>query len=434
MNRLKLLIAALAAAPAVLTLLLLERMRWALHLRRPLSGKGSETGPLLFSYSQVLWDDVWQRPQEHAWRTAARRPVVFCAPVQLHNWLRTLRGRWRPVAVHRRAEYDLVILSPLVFSGHFKSRRIFELNCRLIAAHARPWLRQAASIDCVTNTPYGVPVIERLFGLGARRSSLLRTLTYDVIDDFTAFDWSPAFGRELDVRLMREADVVLTGTWELRDQRAAVRPETEFIPCGVDFDAFHRPAPEPEDLRGLPRPLIGYFGTISDRLDLELLDKVASSFPHGTLVMVGPVHLPDHILPRGAGNVRYLGLKPHDALPGYAQAFDVGLIPFRLTEATLKLNPVKTLEYLAAGLPVVSTAIPDVMRFFSDAVLVAADHDEFMNHIARCLTEPDTTRQQAGVELARRASWEEMTRRMNEIIDQAVRPSLHAPAADRESA
>ncbi len=400
----------LAASCLVPVLLLTER------LRRMISPVASAPTDPLFCYSQVLWDDVWQRPQEYASRTARHRRVVYCAPVQVHNWIRTLRGRWSAVKEFRSDGRDLVVLSPLVFSGHFKNRMIFELNCRIVAAHAAPWLRGARTADCVVNTPFAAPVVERLFKSPSPSRPGLRTLAYDVIDDFTVFDWSPAFGKVLDACLMESADVVFTGTYELLKERRVARPEAEFVACGVDFELFSTPAAEPEDLKDLPRPIIGYFGTVSDRLDLDLLDKVARRFPQATLAVVGPVHLSESVLPRGAGNVRYLGLKPHARLPGYAQAFDVGLIPFRLTEAALKLNPVKTLEYLAAGLPVVSTAIPDVVRFFSDAVSVAADADEFAEMVGRCLDAPDPARREAGLELARRGSWEAMTRRINELV------------------
>lgn len=415
---LKLLVATGVGLPLVLGFHLLYRLRMLFQ------GGSAQREKILFSYSQVLWDDVWQRPQEYAWRTALQRPVVYCAPVQLHNWLRTLRRRWRPVVQETGNNRRLTVLSPLILSGHFKSRWIFNLNCRLTAAFVRPWLPAEGQVDCVVNTPYAVPVIDELFHAGRLGKEVApRVLVYDVIDDFTAFDWSPAFGRELDARLMQMADVILTGTHELLVQRRVLRPEAEFIPCGVDWDLFSAPRPEPADLSALPRPLIGYFGTISDRLDLDLLDKVARAFPDGSLAMVGPVHLPDSILPRGAGNIRYLGLKPHLDLPGYAQAFDVGLIPFALNEATVKLNPVKTLEYLAAGLPVVSTAIPDVERFFSDAVMVGRTHEEFVALVRQCLEAPDEGRRQAGREMARRASWQVMTEQMNVRISSAAAQS-----------
>lgn len=387
------------------------------HLAGALMRRKSEWGSApLFSFSQVIWDDVWQRPQEFAWRASEEVPVVYCSPVQVHNWLFSLGRRWKPVQVFGKGR-QLVVLSPLILSGHYKSAFVFRLNCWIIAAHSKSWLG-SERVRCVVNTPFAVPVLGAVFPGGFGRANQgqavpgqLERLVYDVIDDFTAFDWAPEWAKGLDRRLLEEADAILTGTYELLAARKSIRPDTDFVACGVDFEGFNSPKPEPADLGGLQKPTIGYFGTISERVDLELIAAIATKYPEASVVLIGPVHFAESELPRAA-NIHYLGLKRHDHLPAYAQAFAVGLIPFRITEATLKLNPVKTLEYLAAGVPVVSTAIPDVERFFSTAVSVARSQDEFVLEVGKALSNPNTQRREIGLEMARTASWQEMTRRM----------------------
>lgn len=358
---------------------------------------------VILVYSQVAWDEVWQRPQQYAWITATNTPVIYCSPIQPHN-LAWLFGKWRPLkrfTQHRQ----LYVLSPLVLGGHFKSRLINRLNCAIVRWHLRTLISPGSQVHCLTNTPFSYPVLS-----GLVPAFIFRGITYDVIDDFTLFDWSPSFAREYDARLMRLADNIITGTAEL----GRTRPGATFIPCGVDFELFSSPAPIPTDIANLPRPLIGYFGTISERLDMALIQELASRFSHGTIILIGPIHLPPHLLAR-ASNILYLGLKNHSQLPGYAQTFDAAIIPFRLTDATLKLNPVKTLEYLAAGCPVIATPLPDLEKFYSD-VLYLAPPSGFAFAVEEALSVPSPERKRKGISLAQSASWTEMTKQINSFV------------------
>lgn len=371
---------------------------------------GSER--LLLYLSEVMWDEVWQRPQELAQRLSASMPTIYVSPVQLHRWLFSLKSRWKPVRELLDREKKLVVLSPLIFPGHYRFRFLYTVNCFLVGLLVRRWLQGIKAVHCITDSPFAWPVIENLFFHGPRRDQMLRRLHYDVIDDFPAFGWAPPWARKYDNILLERADSVTTGTYELWHLHRARRHDAEFIPCGVDYDAFNKPAPQiPSDLAALPEPRIGYIGSVSDRLDYELIVALSERFPEASVVLVGPVRMNEERLPRRF-NIFYLGLKPHAELPAYAQHFAVALIPFLVNESTTKLNPVKTLEYLAAGIPVVSTAIPDVVRFFSHAVYVAKDRDEFLRHVEEAMEFPDIERIRNGVELARTSSWQEMAHRM----------------------
>ena len=372
------------------------------------------TGEVWFSYSQVMWDEVWQRPQEFAFRAGRERPVVYMAPVQVHRWLFTLKKRWKPVQF-QGDEREVVVLSPLVFSGHYKNPFVFVLNSLVLAAHGRAWLAGAESLRVVVNTPFASQLNDLLFGSPDNRDPRVKAMMFDLIDDFAAFDWAPPSGRAMEKRLLKQADVVITGTHELLEHVRHQRLDAEFIPCGVDFELFHQPAEIPSDVKDIRRPCIGYFGSISERIDTVLIARLAREFPEASVVMAGPIHLAAGDVPR-ADNILYPGLKPHSELPGYAQHFDVGLIPFRITAATLKLNPVKTLEYLAAGVPVVSTAIPDVVRFFGEVVRVADNHDAFVAAVRATLEEDNSVRREAGFKLARAASWQTMADRMSQLL------------------
>jgi glycosyltransferase involved in cell wall biosynthesis len=388
-------------------------------LRRVFSRRPDNRPPVLLSLSEVPWDEVWQRPQEFAWRASAHRRVVYVSPVQVHRWLFTLGRRWKPVRDF--ADRNLVVLSPLVFSGHYRRGWIHQLNCLVVAAWVRLWLGDASEVRTVVNTPFAGAVIEYLFYLDGTRASRLKSLVFDFIDDFAAFAWAPPFARLLERRLTERCDAEFAGTHELWKWRRKVRPASRFIPCGVDFALFDRPVQVAADLAALPRPVIGYFGSISERIDNALIARLAAEFPQATVAMVGPVHMSRAEQPV-APNIHYLGLKPHEELPAYVRQFDVGLIPFCITEATLKLNPVKTLEYLAAGVPVVSTAIPDVERFFGEVVHVAKSQDEFVTTVRGVLDSPDPKLRERGREVARGASWDSMVTAMEGIIDAVPAP------------
>jgi glycosyltransferase involved in cell wall biosynthesis len=359
-----------------------------------------------------MWDEVWQRPQELAQRLSCQVPTIFISPVQLHRWVFTLQHRWQPIRVFQDQERNLIVLSPLILPGHYRSRPIYLFNCWLIRQLLSRWLKALPKIYCVTDSPFAWPVLRSLFFVGDQRSAKLARLHYDVIDDFPSFEWAPKWSRDGDNALLQHADSVTTGTYELWHLHRQRRPDAEFIPCGVDYDSFNKPAgPPPPDLALLPPPWIGYIGSVSDRLDYDLLTAIAERFPDASVVLVGPVRMNEDRLPRRP-NIFYLGLKPHAELPRYAQHLAVGLIPFLVNESTTKLNPVKTLEYLAAGIPVVSTAIPDVMRFCSDAVYIANNHEEFLRMVREAIEQPDIERIRNGVDLARTSSWQEMAHRM----------------------
>lgn len=396
---------AVALSPVVLvslawTALARPWTRWA--GRRPSLG--------IVVVSQVPWDEVWQRPHELAMRLGREHRTIFVSPVQVHRWLFTLKGRWRPFRLPEQSP-GLLVLSPLVFPGSYKLKWILHLNSWVEQLTLLLALGGAERWSVCTNSPFAMPAIRALFWRGGTPGQRLYRLVYDLIDDFTAFDWSPAYSKPMDAWLIANAHSVVTGTAELCDEVLRSRPDAEFIPCGVDFEMFHDADVEvPADVAVLPRPIIGYFGSITDRLDMALVGRVAREFPEASVVLVGPVHLDPGMLPR-AENLHYLGLRPHPALPAYARAFSVGLIPFHLNEANRKLNPVKTLEYLAAGLPVVAVALPDLKRFYAGVVRLAGDHEEFVEGVRCALRDAAGHDPGRGEAMARAASWDAMTER-----------------------
>ena len=160
---------------------------------------------------------------------------------------------------------------------------------------------------------------------------------------------------------------VFTGGRSLHEAKRRLHRRVHLFPSSVDAGHFKTarsgpgPGGEPADQIGLPRPRIGYFGVIDERVDYELLDAVATARPSWQIVMVGPTAKVDPaILPRRC-NLHWLGIKPYADLPAYLSGWQVGLMPFALNEATRFISPTKTPEFLAAGVPLVSTPVPDVV-------------------------------------------------------------------------
>jgi glycosyltransferase involved in cell wall biosynthesis len=198
-------------------------------------------------------------------------------------------------------------------------------------------------------------------------------VAYDCMDELSAFRGAPPRMLALESRLLDRADVVFTGGSSLYQAKRHRHPNVYEVPSSVDVAHFGRarePLTEPEDQRSLRRPRLGFFGVIDERMDLELLAGVADRRPDWEIVLLGPVVKVDPAsLPRRE-NVHYLGLKSYDTLPHYLAHWDVAIMPFARNDATRFISPTKTPEYLAAGLPVVSTAIADVVRPYGEAGLV----------------------------------------------------------------
>ena len=380
---------------------------------RRLVAPAGQRPPLVF-YSQVAWDTVWQRPQEQALGLAEKRPVLFVSPVQLHEWTERLSSTWefcRTLCGGR-----LVVLSPLIFSGEYRVRAIRRLNARLLRRLLAPLRGRGATF--MTNTPFCWHLVPWLHP---------RRVVYDLIDDFCAFEWAPPEGRALERKLLRRADLVLAGTGALQRQYRRAFPGLEFLPSGVQFERLTAPAPEPEDLAPLPRPRLLFVGTLNDKLDGALFRDLAEGFPAGSIALVGPRHETFRAPPLPP-NVHHLGLKPHSALPGYYQHCDLGLMPFADSPAARAINPIKTLEYLACGLPVISTPIPDVVEYYKGVVSTAKPPD-WVEEARRLLEQNNGEEQARRREFARGRSWDKLVRRMEEMIEPLEREPPCASAS-----
>jgi glycosyltransferase involved in cell wall biosynthesis len=135
--------------------------------------------------------------------------------------------------------------------------------------------------------------------------------------------------------------------------------------------------------------------------------------------MIGPVHR-EHFRPPRARNVLYTGPMAYADLPEALRRFDVAMLPFACNELTLDTHPTKTLEYLASGRPTVSTAIPDIVEYYGDAIAIAHSHEEFLAHCARAIEHPETFAAARGIEIARAMTWDRVVAEMEERLEALV--------------
>jgi len=220
-------------------------------------------------------------------------------------------------------------------------------------------------------------------------------VVYYCVDDFAHFS---GYSKEQVLRdeaeLCRKADLVVTTSQALQDSKGPLNPNTILVTHGVDYEHFSKAAsnnlPAPEDIAGIPHPIFGFFGLIRDWIDLDLLAEVARRRPDWHFVLIGDSKVdlaPYKALP----NVHFLGPRPYAQLPAYCKGFDAGLIPFRINDLTLAVNPIKLREYLSAGLPVISTPLPEV-EVYKDMVCIVRTPDEFITAASLVLAEGSEAR------------------------------------------
>lgn len=263
------------------------------------------------------------------------------------------------------------------------------------------------------HTPGALPLLDALDP---------ETIVYDCMDELSAFLDPPPGLLAQEQSLFAHADLVFAGGPSLYAAKRCFHPHVYCFPSSVDVTHFRqsldRNIAHPA-FRALPGPKLGFFGVLDERFDGELVAALADSEPTWQLVLVGPVAKIDPSqLPRRS-NIHYTGQQPYAALPSFLASWDVCLLPFALNDATRFISPTKSLEYMAAELPVVSTAVPDVVSQHADVIAIAHTPDEFISHCRQALAQPAGERQRLIRRMREKlaiTSWDATTDAMRRLL------------------
>lgn len=361
----------------------------------------------LICLSHLRWDFVYQRPQQLVSRCARAHRVFFVE---------------EPVFDAEKAWL------------HVSDRP--DQNVRVLVAHL-PWgpteeehgqMYRALLDDFLRENEVQNYVLWYYTPMMASWTATLEpeAVVYDCMDELSAFAGAPPVLRGRETQLLRRADLVFTGGQSLYEAKRDQHPSVYAFPSSVDVPFFSKAltiTEEPADQQVIPRPRLGFYGVIDERLDVDLLGAVAELRPSWQWTIVGPVvsKIDPATLPRHP-NIHYLGSKAYSDLPAYLSGWDVALLLFAHNESTRFISPTKTPEYLAAGKPVVSTSIRDVVRPYGDQGLahIADTPKDFVAACEEAMREDPDKRQRKANILLTEMSWDKTWSAMADHIDKAV--------------
>lgn len=364
--------------------------------------------PDLVCFSHLRWDFIYQRPQHLLKRCARDRRVFFIEePVFSNSSMR--------LELHER-----------------------EAGVRVVVPHLPEGLRSEIATTAVLKE-----MIRRLFADNGLREYVFWYYTpmalkftdhlnpivsvYDCMDELAAFKRAHSHLQEYERALFERVDLVFTGGQSLYEAKQNQHRSVYAFPSSIEVSHFQQARSlmwEPKDQESIPHPRLGFFGVIDERFDIRLLDNLAAERPDWHLVMIGPVVKIDPASLPHRSNIHYLGGKQYAELPAYIAGWDIALLLFARNEATRFISPTKTPEYLAAGKPVISTSIRDVMRPYGelDLVRIADTAIEFVQAgeelLAKSQEESDWLARVD--EFLADMSWDKTWAQMWNLVDKAI--------------
>lgn len=334
----------------------------------------------LIVFSHLRWDFVYQRPQHIISRLAKTLKVLFVE---------------EPIGKDKDSMLIIINDNLHVFQAGLDS--VEEIGCEL-----KSYFHQCPARIAWFYSPAFTPLLKYFE---------FNKIVYDCMDELSLFKGASAKLSEQEDLLLKSAEIVFTGGKRLYENKKRKHRNVFCFPSSVDQKHFEKALngiSVPADAK-VNKPLIGYYGVIDERIDMALLSGTAELLPEVGFVMIGPLaKINDYDLPR-APNIFYLGKKDYEFLPNYLKAFDIAMMPFAINDATKFISPTKTLEYMAADKPIISTPVYDVVRDYSNCVEIVNNAEEFYRAIKKLLssTENDkATRQQLFKEVLTNTSWD----------------------------
>jgi glycosyltransferase involved in cell wall biosynthesis len=371
----------------------------------------ARTAPII-ALCHLSWNWVWQRPQQFLSRLAKTHPILFvetyCSDTPT-GFIRLHSPEGHP---------NVTVCETHLPASRWSDGRFIDRERRRLLRNTLANELAGRFDDAILwfNDPMAVTAFA-----GYLDESLI---VYDCMDELSQFKGAPPALIEREYELLEVADVVFCGGRKMRDKRVRINPNSHFYGTGVDcrhFGSARSPSLAVDSaIAALRGPVLGYFGVVDERIDYELLAALADADPTWHVVMVGPTAKVDPAQFPRRSNLHFLGGRPYAQLPAITKGFSVCLMPFALNEATEYINPTKALEYMAAGRPVVSTALDEVKSNFKTVARIAGSHREFIAMCRREVDSPSQTRIERGLSLASENTWEAIVAKMERHVADAL--------------
>lgn len=347
-------------------------------------------------FCHLRWGFVYQRPQHIISGLSKKYSVLFVE---------------EPIHFEAQEEntYELEEISSSLHVLKPKVKSIQE-----ISALIKPLFKDSSpTIGWFYSPAFSVLIPDFSFG----------TIIYDCMDELSLFKGAAAELINQEKFLLENADLVFTGGKSLYESKVKLHKNVVCFPSSVDRKHFQQALediPVPEDLENIPAPIVGYFGVIDERIDLDLLKNTAKMHQNISFVMIGPLaKIEENELPV-LSNIYYLGMKSYENLPNYLKGFDIAMMPFALNEATKFISPTKTLEYMAAGKPIISTAIKDVVRDYENCVHIIESANDFSAEICKILYKKENNVNEYEP-ILEQTSWSNTVAKIDELIKQQIK-------------
>ncbi len=378
----------------------------------PTSRQTDRYGIVVFSH--LRWGFVWQRPQQFLSRFARKHKILFVEEPFFDL----------PEGSESRLDFHKVMPNVTVLCPHLAPNWRRDGKLPMLLRQFTQQGIEAMNDQGEFDRPllwYYSPM-DSAWSLGHFEN---RGIVYDCMDELSHFTGAPPALSDNEARLMRAADIVFTGGYELGDKKRQQHKNVHTFGCGVDYAHFSKASAAetriPPDIDFMKRPILGWFGVVDERVDYAMVGEMARMRPEWSFAMVGPVVKVDPNLLPHAPNLFWLGGRDYQQLPNYCRAFDVNMMCFAMNASTKFINPTKGLEYMATGKPIVSTPVRDVVRQWSEIVRLATTAEEFVAAAEEALRAgPGDPRIARGIELAKKNSWDATVDTMRQLIRDAI--------------
>jgi len=384
------------------------------------------TGDNIIYFGPGKWDGMWRNRHQLMSRFARKNKVMYVEPVVSLSKLRRGDYSWSDFwqAVKRKR---VTKTKENVFIYH--SLPYVPISGRFPVDKITWWIWNLLFRSTLKKLDFSNPIIwlsrlEMSYFIGNFDEKMV---IYHVVDEYLAYPGVTEEDRERlehsEKQLLKKADMVIVVSEKLKKSKGVHNENTFLVKNGVDYESYNKALLSndllPDDIDRLPRPIIGYSGLISQRLDLDLIENIASTYTEWSVVLIGMVNDKgcESIMNRlqQMENVHFLGVKNITQVPYYVKGFNVGIIPYKINEETENLSALKLYDFLAIGMPIVTTDFPAVTEF-KNVVRVADSKENFTVHIENVLIEDDENLITERRSIASQNTWEQRVVQLSRLI------------------